>query len=211
VGAKNVKHGHDGETVERLLNAAEKLFAKEGYDGVGMRALAREAKANLGAVTYHFGSKKALYVETFMRRFRPVNAERVRLLQEAQTRAPGGIPPVEKIVECMIRPPYMLGLKHPGFHLLIVRNHVPPPFLRAAMKKEMMSNAEIFIKALARALPHLPEKLVRLRSFFIMSTLMAVTSHPTREHSQSEECLREIIRFAAAGVQSPPASMESAI
>jgi len=37
-----------------------------------MRALADHAHVNLAATTYHFGSKKTLYVETFLRRFRAV-------------------------------------------------------------------------------------------------------------------------------------------
>ena len=77
------------ETIERLLDAAEQLFGDFGYDGVGMRALTDKAKVNLGAATYHFGSKKALYIETFMRRFRPLNAERLQLLRDAQSRAHG--------------------------------------------------------------------------------------------------------------------------
>ena len=100
------------ETRERLLDTAERLFGELGYDGVGMRALAGEAKVNLGAATYHFGSKEALYIETFMRRFRPTNAERLRLLREAEAEAHGKPLRVEKIVDCMVRPPYLLGLKH---------------------------------------------------------------------------------------------------
>jgi len=48
-------------TVGALLNAACELFAERGYDGASIRAITRLAGANLGAVTYHFGSKQALY------------------------------------------------------------------------------------------------------------------------------------------------------
>lgn len=44
-----------------LLNAARRLFARRGYDGASIRAITRDAHANLGAVTYHFGSKHGLY------------------------------------------------------------------------------------------------------------------------------------------------------
>ncbi len=57
-----------------LLDMAERLFDEHGYDGVGMRALAEEAKVNLGVAIYHYSSKEALCIETFMRRFRPANA-----------------------------------------------------------------------------------------------------------------------------------------
>src|SRR3989304_3961905 len=44
-----------------LLAAPRALFARSGYDAVSVRDLTARARANLGAVTYHFGSKEALY------------------------------------------------------------------------------------------------------------------------------------------------------
>ena len=37
------------------------MFAENGFAATSMRALTARAGANLGAVTYHFGSKEALY------------------------------------------------------------------------------------------------------------------------------------------------------
>jgi AcrR family transcriptional regulator len=60
-----------------LLTAARRLFAQRGFDGTSIRAVTREAGANLGAVTYHFGSKRALYAAVLEQGLRPL-AERVR-------------------------------------------------------------------------------------------------------------------------------------
>ena len=46
---------------ERLLLAARDLFAQHGYDGTSVRDITARAKANLGAITYYFGSKEALF------------------------------------------------------------------------------------------------------------------------------------------------------
>ena len=46
---------------ERLLAVAADLFAREGFDAVSVRQITGRAKANLGAITYHFGSKEALF------------------------------------------------------------------------------------------------------------------------------------------------------
>ncbi|MHB8838918.1 MAG: TetR/AcrR family transcriptional regulator [Gemmatimonadaceae bacterium] len=46
---------------ERLLAAAADLFAREGFDAVSVRQITSRARANLGAITYHFGSKEALF------------------------------------------------------------------------------------------------------------------------------------------------------
>jgi AcrR family transcriptional regulator len=198
------------ETTERLLDAAERLFGEHGYDGVGMRALAKEAGVNLGAATYHFGSKEALYTETFMRRFRPANAERLRLLREAETESKGRPLPVEKIMDCMVRPPYMLGLKHPDFHILLARNlFMPPPFLHAALHREFEPNVEMFIAALCRSLPRVPEDLIRLRIMFGMGSLLTFTvqmrhPRPARNPKFDEDILKELVRFISAGLQSKP-------
>jgi len=48
-------------TREALLSAGRQLFAAHGYKGASVRAITGVARANLGAITYHFGSKAALY------------------------------------------------------------------------------------------------------------------------------------------------------
>jgi AcrR family transcriptional regulator len=50
-------------TSQVLLAAARDLFVERGFDGTSIRAITQLAGANLGAVTYHFGSKQALYEE----------------------------------------------------------------------------------------------------------------------------------------------------
>jgi len=63
-------------TKERLLEAARRLFADKGFDGASVRAITRRARANLGAITYHFGSKEALYTTVLEQLFRELR-ERV--------------------------------------------------------------------------------------------------------------------------------------
>jgi AcrR family transcriptional regulator len=212
VKTKSVPQAADErDTTERLLDAAERLFGEYGYDGVGMRALADEAKVNLGAATYHYGSKMALCIETFMRRFRPANAERLRLLRQGEAEAKGRPLAVEKIVDCMIRAPYLQGLEHPSFHALLARNlFMPPPFLRAAIHRELEPNAEVFIAALRRSLPKVPEDLIRLRTMFSMGSLLMFSvqmgkMRPARNAKFDESILKELVRFIAAGLQSAPA------
>ena len=50
---------NQGEKLERrILNSAERLFAKDGVAATGMRAIATSAKASIGAVYHHFKSKE---------------------------------------------------------------------------------------------------------------------------------------------------------
>src|SRR5438034_543465 len=59
---------------DRLLAVARDLFALRGYDGTSVRDITRRARANLGAITYHFGSKEALYHEVIASRVEPLVA-----------------------------------------------------------------------------------------------------------------------------------------
>ena len=53
----------DRATRERLLKAAERLFADRGFKKVPVRDICRVARANVAAVNYHFGDKLGLYRE----------------------------------------------------------------------------------------------------------------------------------------------------
>jgi AcrR family transcriptional regulator len=47
---------------ERILTAARKLFAEQGYEGTTVRDICEEAGVNVSLVSYHFGGKeKVLY------------------------------------------------------------------------------------------------------------------------------------------------------
>ena len=61
-----------------LIAAGRRLFGQRGFDGTSIRAITREADANLGAVTYHFRSKLNLYSAVLEEGLRPM-AARVRI------------------------------------------------------------------------------------------------------------------------------------
>jgi TetR/AcrR family transcriptional regulator, regulator of cefoperazone and chloramphenicol sensitivity len=52
---------NDAQTRERLLKAAEQLFAQRGFKAVTVREICDAARANVAAVNYHFGDKLGLY------------------------------------------------------------------------------------------------------------------------------------------------------
>ncbi len=206
------KKHHSASTVQRLLDTAERLFGEHGYNGVGLRALAEAARVNLAATTYHFGSKKTLYVETFLRRFRVVNAQRLQLLGAVEREAQGQPLTVERIVDCMMRPSVEEGLSHPAFNKMVARTLLAPPkFLHAHLKAEFEPNLKVFIAALQRALPAVPADLLNLRlalamgatlMFGVQMSAIKIKRDPLREAA----FLKELVRFTASGLSSPPAT-----
>lgn len=49
------------DAADNILNAAERLFAIKGYDGVSVRLVAEQACVSKASVFHHFGSKELLY------------------------------------------------------------------------------------------------------------------------------------------------------
>ncbi|MFN8006104.1 MAG: TetR family transcriptional regulator [Terriglobia bacterium] len=95
---------------ERILNSAERMFARHGFEATSLRAIIVEAKVNLASVHYYFGSKEGLFRAVFQRRFTPVNQERLRLL-EVKKAAAGRPPSVEQILEAFPTLMISVGLK----------------------------------------------------------------------------------------------------
>ncbi len=59
-------------TKQKILNAAEALFADHGFSETSLRMITTKAGVNLASVNYHFGSKKTLIqavFDRFMQRF----------------------------------------------------------------------------------------------------------------------------------------------
>jgi AcrR family transcriptional regulator len=58
--------GPEDPTRMRLLDAAGKEFAANGFESARIRTICRRASANVAAVNYYFGDKERLYVEAVL-------------------------------------------------------------------------------------------------------------------------------------------------
>ena len=71
-------------TRERIMKAAERLFAERGYDGTSVRAIVARARVNQAAINYHFDGKDGLYREVLRTAFRALTEDQLAHAQEAQ-------------------------------------------------------------------------------------------------------------------------------
>ncbi len=76
-------------TKDRILGAAEELFAQHGFSGTSLRQVTSRADVNIAAVNYHFGSKENLVNEVFRRRMDEMSERRISELRQAQEEHPG--------------------------------------------------------------------------------------------------------------------------
>jgi AcrR family transcriptional regulator len=126
---KEVKRMNDkSDTPSRLVSAAITLFSQNGYDGTSVRAITAEAGVNLGAITYHFGSKEALYDAALESVTRPI----LKLVGEA---AGSTDPPLLRI-ERLVRLFFQYLTEHPESpnlisHQLAGSRRLPEPAQKA--------------------------------------------------------------------------------
>ncbi|MHC4737299.1 MAG: TetR family transcriptional regulator, partial [Planctomycetota bacterium] len=69
----------------RLLDAAEALFAAHGYKGTSVRDITTAAKCNVAAVNYHFAGKQNLYNEVFRRRLGTLREIRLSAVEKVMS------------------------------------------------------------------------------------------------------------------------------
>lgn len=197
-------------TPDRLLDAAEALFAAQGFHGTTVREITARADANLAAVHYHFGSRDALIDAVFARRLDPINRARLDALDAIER---DGTPPLEALVGAFIAPPLRMCRAWdregaPVSQLLAnVMNH-PDRRLKRRFLERFRPVLLRFPPAFERALPSLSAEEVR-RRMLMMAGLMAHTllwSHDMpdlpgvpRPEADVEATIARLVLFTCAG------------
>jgi AcrR family transcriptional regulator len=205
-------------TRNRIIDAAEQLFATSGFSAASLRAITSAAKVNLAAVNYHFGSKDALIKEVFARHLKPLNSERLKLLTalEQQDTAP---PSVEKIMEAFIGP--VLYLRSTGNRVVILRllgqaMNQANTNVRRLFTGQFQQVFERFLTALYRALPQLSKQELSWRFFFSVGSMahtMAMADEIKRltkglcDPSDTDALIRQMVHFTASGLAAPGLKM----
>jgi len=139
---------------ERILDAAEALFARHGYDGVTMRQIAQGAQVDVALANYHFGKKLDLFHAVFERRAEILSSSRRKLLMSAK----GTDQTLEQVIEAFLLPLKMAqetedsGWKNYLALLAYVMNS--PIWSQELMGKVYDKRVGEFIDALKAAFPN---------------------------------------------------------
>lgn len=204
------------ETVERILDAAELLFAERGFSETSLRQITSRAEVNLAAVNYHFGSKNALiqavfarFIEPFTRNLREsleavigndnhVSPESLlRLLATALVEVPSRS---DKSLTVFMR---LLGLAYTQS-----QGH-----LRKYLENKYNAELRLFMKLLRKATPQLSsvERFWRMQFMlgaltFTMSSSEALASILVNKDgavATAEGIVEHLVPFLSAGLSAP--------
>ncbi len=210
------------DTKELILDAAERLFAENGIDAVSLRTIISEAGVNLAAIHYHYGSKDLLIKEVFGRRIRPVNRQRLMLLDECEARAGQGPLPIEDVLRAFFSPAIRLSHDKERGHIFM---RLCGRFWSEVSVKMQAEFDDLFrevlgrfLAAFHRALPHLSRKEIFWRVHFAVggmihtmvdSERLARMSGGLCDPSDVEETIEQLVSYAAAGFNTPAPPSES--
>ncbi len=199
------------DTKDLILDAAEALFSEKGVEGVSLRLLTRVAGVNLASVHYHFGSKEAVVKAVFLRRVRPLNRERLAMLDAVEGR---GDAQVEDILVALMTPAFRLArdpVRGKHFMRLCARFYSEPAeYLEKAFEAEFAEVIGRFERAFARALPKLSRDDLRRRMHFSIGVMVHTMLDSDRtkkwtegacDPSDTEATLAAVVSFVAAGMR----------
>lgn len=167
-------------TRDRIIEAAEVLFAVNGYDGTSLRDITEQAGVNVAAVNYHFGSKENLLADLLDRIISPINEERLELLA---ARADDDI---DSVLRAFLLPDLhaleKLAGRHPDLPRFVSRMYSEnSPLMHRVIGAQFAEVGERFGAAFAASLP----------------------GHDETEISFRLSCVVAIVVYLFAGVQAP--------
>lgn len=207
------------DTKDTLLDAAEHLFAEQGFGATSLRQLTARAGVNLAAVNYHFGSKEELAREVLRRRIEPINRERRQRLDHMCRPAC-----IEEIVRAFIEPALRQQDADPGavaesraaglcrvFGRISVEQ---PPFLREFFAEQFGELGQRFIAMLKEAAPGVPAETLWWRLHFTVGAMahtlqnahvVGQISNGVCDPNNHEAIIEQLTAYALGGFSAPQA------
>lgn len=195
-------------TKDRILHAAEELFAQQGFASTSLRQVTSRADVNIAAVNYHFGSKDNLVNEVFRRRMDEMSAERLKALRQAVQTRPGELEPV---LAAFVEPALAMARdRHGGgaFIRVIARAYAESnDSLRKFLSDQYGHVLRDFARAIDACVPGLGKETLYRRLDFLAGALtyamadFGLIKRPAgvSEATHRERAAKALIRFAAAG------------
>jgi AcrR family transcriptional regulator len=145
-------------TRDRLLDAAEELFAKRGFYGASVRELTKAAGVDLSLVNYHFETKRGLFSAVVERRGEVLNRERLARLEKVVDEAGSEAPDLNAVVDAFLDPVFERASSGDAgwqnYFALVAYVNNSPEWGRVLMTQHFDPVVQKFIAAVGSALPN---------------------------------------------------------
>ena len=202
-------------TKDKILDAAELLFADTGFNGTSLREITSQAEVNLAAVNYHFGSKKEL-IKAVMSRFMDELSPKLEksLSKVCEQDKPSLIEVFTAFVEPLLSLNTFREKGTSTFLQLLGRGYTDSQgFLRWFLTTQYPTVISLFVEAVHKAYPELTAEEMFWRLHFTMGTvvftmsssdaLLDIAKSDFSEETDIEGVIQHIIPYIAAGVAAP--------
>ncbi len=199
---------------DRILDAAEQLFARHGFYGVSVRDITKAADVDVALVSYHFGGKRELFAAVFQRRAEQLNPERLAMLENVRRAALPGIPTLEQIVNAFTHPLLERsargGAGWKSYFALVAQVNNSPEWAPVLMTQHFDPLVEKFIAALREVLPGCSAREIYWGYQFLTGALTLTFAETGRidrlsgglcESSDLDSVHERLAPFVAAGFQ----------
>lgn len=204
------------QTPERILDVAERHFARLGYYGASIRAITTEAGVQLALVHYHFKSKDKLYRAVIARRVQALTTERVAMLEAGGRRRR---PTLEHVVRALVAPTVELcsteaGGRHYGQMLGQIINN-PEERAQQLLIELFDPVARRFVAAIREAEPRLDSAAAHWGYYFAIGAMVQALAKTGRierlsggrcDSRDAETIIDNLVRFITAGLKALAAS-----
>lgn len=206
------------DTKTRILDAAEALFALNGYKRTSIKVLAHRAKVNQAAVNYHFGSKIALVEKVIARRLSLINDLRMQKFEAVEDAARGRGRPAEvkDLLRAFIEPVFTAAdTMQKGTSLLMIEGRAfaePDEAIRDLFIRHFQPSFMRLSELMEDALPGLPAGILRWRLHFVIGAMahaLRVCASPQPMQDifppayQAEQVVNALVAFLTSGMDAP--------
>ncbi|WP_282040840.1 TetR/AcrR family transcriptional regulator [Halomonas alimentaria] len=205
------------DTVTRILDTAEVLFAERGFAETSLRTITSKAKVNLAAVNYHFGSKKSLIQAVFARYLDPFTERFHGALDDLERRYQGQAIPLEELLETMARSVLEVPAERNSLkvfmRLLGLAYSQAQGHLRRYIQQDYGSVFTRFTELIRQATPELPDAERFWRLHFMLGTviftlsgldaLRDIAEKDYDEHVTVRDLVRRLRPVVVAAMQAP--------
>ena len=208
-----VRNDGNGRSVQdRLIEAAEDLFCRRGFNDTSVRDIAAAADCNIASVNYYFGGKDSLYLEIWRRRLIQMRESRLASIEKVMSA--GDHPRLEDLLRSYATAflePLIEGEGQCRFINLMAREMIDPHLPRETFVSEM---AAPVMAALSRAVmeicPWLEEGNARIAIILTVGQLIHAVcakevfdegAHPEMPHLSISDLIEHIVKFSAAGIR----------